>query len=334
MRKTSLVGGLAAAVASMFLVLPPPGTSAQTPGGDGGGGTGGGTGEVYSDLFVALRDLNGVPILSETFYEEGLVEVACIQPISYVAIPSDPSDPSSPHLPTTPNPADGRQVYLVPLQGEPSTPAEPVPADTACLPQVDFAMYAQEVELERLNLVRTSPEVLWKKLADVGTRLETADDITLDGAGRITTWFNDPITGIPVGTAIDASPDQAAIYAATEGANPWPSEPADGSADPGQPGGLMDTGTIPHWNVDGTVDYPLLDPARIVQGGRVFDNWMLAASAIGTAAGKSVPITIDTIQYYNRTAHKDGDVANWDYVPKLPSIPNVRRTDPDPLSIR
>ena len=41
---------------------------------------------------------------------------------------------------------------------------------------------------------------------------------------------------------------------------------------------------------------------------------MLAAAAVGTAAGKSVPITIDTIEYYNRTAAKDGDVANWGYV--------------------
>ena len=323
MRKSALIGGLATALASMVLVLPPPAVSAA-PGGGGGGG--GGSGEVYADLFVALRDEDGVPILSETFYEEGPVTVTCIQPISYAAIPSDPADPSSPSLPSTPNPADGRDVYLVPLQGEASLDGgDPVPEDTACAPQTEFVPYVSEVELERLNLVRTSDEVLWKKLAEVGTRLATADDITLDGAGRITTWTTDPLTLDPISAAIDASPDQAAIYAATEGLNPAPPPAAgDGPTEVGEPGGLMDTGTIPHWlaGPPPVAEYPLGNPAQIVQGSGGFDNWMLAASAVGTAAGKPVPITIDTIQYYNRTAAKDGDVANWGYVSTLPSVAN------------
>ena len=48
------------------------------PGGPGGGGGGGGgdipdTGELYGDLYVILRDVDGVPILDE---------YGCIQPIS------------------------------------------------------------------------------------------------------------------------------------------------------------------------------------------------------------------------------------------------------------
>ena len=31
-----------------------------------------------------------------------------------------------------------------------------------------------------------------------------------------------------------------------------------------------------------------------------YDAWQLAAVAIGTAASKGVPITVDTVQYYNR----------------------------------
>ncbi len=85
----------------------------------------------------------------------------------------------------------------------------------------------------------------------------------------------------------------------------------------------MDTGTIPHWiAAPPSVDYPLGDPAQIVQGSGGFDNWMLAAAAIGTATGKSVPVTVDTIEYYNRTAADDGDVANWGNVSLLPSIAN------------
>ena len=44
---------------------------------------------------------------------------------------------------------------------------------------------------------------------------------------------------------------------------------------------------------------------------------MLAAASIGTAAGKSVPITIDTVQYYNRIAAPTGGVGDWVYAPVL-----------------
>ncbi len=60
MRKSTLVGGLAAALASMVLVLPPPAVVSAQAGG------GGGSGDVYADLFIALRDVDGVPILCET----------------------------------------------------------------------------------------------------------------------------------------------------------------------------------------------------------------------------------------------------------------------------
>ena len=113
MRKTSLVGGLAAAVASMVLVLPPPAVAQQ--------GGGGGTGDVYSDLVIALRDVNGVPI--PTTFETAEGDVACVQPISYTPIPNL-AVPGT-FLPSTTNGVDGRTVYLVPLMGELPT-VEPV----------------------------------------------------------------------------------------------------------------------------------------------------------------------------------------------------------------
>ena len=90
MRKSTLIGGLAGLAASMILVLPPPASAAPGAGGGGGGGGGGAggcstTGDVYADLFVVLRDEDGVPILSETFFEVGEadpVAVTCVQPIS------------------------------------------------------------------------------------------------------------------------------------------------------------------------------------------------------------------------------------------------------------
>jgi hypothetical protein len=194
MRKSTLVGGLAAALASMVLVLPPP-ASAQMGGG--------GTGDVYSDLYVVLRDGDGVPITTTFNTADGPME--CVQPISYDPIPD---------LSPVENLVDGRDVYLVPLTGELPSPVavaeEEEEEAEPCDPQPAYADYVSEVELERLNLVRTSDEVLWRKLAEVGTRLAEAGTITLDGAGRITT------DGIP----IDAAPEHAAIYAAAQGGQP------------------------------------------------------------------------------------------------------------------
>ena len=99
------------------------------------------------------------------------------------------------------NPVDGRQVDLVPLQGNTvSTPAED---DTACLPQVGFEQYVAEVDLERLNLARTNDEVLWKKL-DRGRGPAHG----CDRRSRSTV----PV-GSPTGRA-RCVPDYAAIYAA------------------------------------------------------------------------------------------------------------------------
>ncbi len=130
-----------------------------------------------------------------------------------------------------------------------------------------------------MNLARTSDEVIQRKLLEVQLRLEDATEISLDGAGRITTD----------GTPIDASPEHAAMYQA-----------------------LMDTGTIPGLGVS---------PAFIQQGPTAtdgFDEWMLAAAAIGTAGGKSVPIGPDTIEYYGRIAAPTGGVGDWGYIPVLP----------------
>ena len=65
-----------------------------------------------------------------------------------------------------------------------------------------------------------------------------------------------------------------------------------------------------------TGQIPGLDssPAEIVVPGGTFDTWMLAAAAIGTTASKSVPITIDTVQYYDRII---GATDDPDAVPPL-----------------
>ncbi len=197
-----------------------------------------------------------------------------------------------PGIASTLNPVDGQLVDKVPLQGEGSTPDSRVPDDTACLAEPGFELYVKEVDLERLNLARTSDEVLDKKLVEVELRLDAATDISLDGAGRLTTWVGD------VATPIDASPDHVAIYRS-----------------------LMDTGTIP--GLDETIPGVEATPPNLfIQQGLDpadgFDEWMLAAAAIGTAGGKSVPVNPDTVEYYGRIAAPTGGVDTWGYIPVLP----------------
>jgi hypothetical protein len=266
--KTRTRGGaiLAAATAGLLL-LTAPALAAGGPGGGGGGSGGGGgetTGSVYSDLVIALRAINGTPILQK-YVVPATTETAetteyCVQPVSYSAVPG---------VTSTTNPVDERTVWPIPLQGQWITPTG-VPAEFtgACDPQPQYAMFVSEVELERLNLARTADEVIATKLADVTTKFRLATTITLESTGRIS---ND-------GTPIDASPENAAIYQS-----------------------LMKTGTIPGLPESPTTAAG--PPAQIGPTGASnsrFDAWELAAMNIGAAASKSTPLTIDAVEYYNR----------------------------------
>lgn len=263
MRRNANLGTVAAAITAVMVVAASSGAAAASGNGQGAGGGGGsggspgtsvgsdGTGDVFADLLVVLRDVHGVPVLTSFTVEgeEGPTVEYCVQPVSPTALPG--LDVTY----TTVNEADGRQVYRIPLMGE-LIEAGVVADDEAeaCDAQPAYAMYVSEAELERLNMARQPADVQAQKLDEVAIRLSTADVIGLDGAGRLTAD----------GVAIDASPDHAAIYAS-----------------------LMSSGKIP-----GIAS----SPARVAS----FTTWMLAAASVGTAAGKEVPLTIDSIQYYNR----------------------------------
>lgn len=244
------------------------------------GGGGESTGSIYSDLVVALRAENGTPILKKyvipaTEEAEETTEF-CVQPVAYEPVPG---------VAASVNPLDGRQVWVLPLQGEWIGSSEPLPVEEieACDPKPQYAMFVEEAELERLNLARTSDDVLERKLLAVEEKLLAADDITLDGAGRITTD----------GSSLDASPEFAAMYSS-----------------------LTRTGTIP-----GLPPSMAGPPAQV----GVFDAWKLAAAAIGTAAGKEVPITVDTVEYYNRVI---GFPATGNYVSPW-GVDFIRSENPD-----
>ena len=195
------------------------------------------------------------------------------------------------------NPVDDRWVWRVPLQGEEI--ADPLPADFtgACDVQPEYTMFVKEVELERLNLVRTSDAVIADKLGDVMMKLRFADAIALQSTGRIA--YDDSV--------IDASPENAAIYQS-----------------------LMLTGTIP--GLPSTMSGPpaLIGPTpKDAQSNSQFGAWELAAMAIGAAASKSTPLTLDAVEYYNRIA---GFPPTADYAtPPWPALGStfVTSTDPD-----
>ncbi len=244
----------------------------------------GGTGDLYADLVIALRDVDGVPLLAdfEVEGESGTETQYCVQPISYAEIPG---------LASEENPTDGRMVWRIPLMGEIGLPVVDEEEVEVCDPQPDYAMYVSEVELERLNLVRAPDRVIDKKLEDLRARLEAADTITLDAAGRITTDITGDVddAGDPIPPAtVDASPDQAAIFYS-----------------------IMTTGEIPGLGSS---------PAEV--GG--FDAWELAAAGVGAAASKPAEINIDTIEYYGRISSVIDD-----YAPVAPWSVNFLETDPE-----
>ncbi len=267
--------------------------------GSGSGGTGGSgsttPGSAYSDLWYALRAPDGAPILkkyivpatSET--SEPTTEY-CSQPVSYQAVPG---------VPSTINPVDGRTVWVIPLQGEwIANPPDPLPVDaiSACDPQPQYAMFVSEVDLERLNLARTSEDVLATKLSDVMTKLESGTNITLEATGRIS------IDGVP----IDASPENAAIYQS-----------------------VMNSGTIPGLPASMAGPPAVIGPAPTgPDSNSQFDAMELAAVAIGAAASKSTPITLDTVEYYNQVIGFPPSTSTGDYVSPW-GLKFVTATDPE-----
>lgn len=269
-----------AATVMISLSFASPTAFAAAAGDEGGGGgqPGDNTGALYSDLVVTLRAADGTPLLKEYAVpgedpaDPAIIEY-CVQPVSYGAVPG---------VSAITNPLDGRPVWVLPLQGEwIDNPVDPLPVEEieACDPKPQYAMFAVESELERLNLTRTSESVLERKKADVATKLTLAETIGLDPAGRLTVD----------GAALDAAPEYAGIYDS-----------------------LMMTGAIAG-----------LDFADVP-----YDRWQLAAVAIGAAASKGVPITVDTVQYYNRIV----GFTNLEDPPTWPGLSFVTPTDPNPAT--
>jgi hypothetical protein len=159
-------------------------------------------------LVVLYRDANGVPILSDsqpvTDPETGL-EVSgglCLQPVAAAGVDIVDVDGVSIDCAKTP---DG--LCLIPVD------------QYSCSVLPEYAIYAQEIEFERINVARAPEDVMARQLEDVLVGLSTADCIQLDPSGRLlyqTQDINDSdgdtITDEYLAKTVDSPLQNLAIY--------------------------------------------------------------------------------------------------------------------------
>ncbi|SNT37026.1 calcium-binding protein [Tropicimonas sediminicola] len=145
--------------------------------------TGSGKGDLYGDLWVLTRDLNpsdgggnGEPVLDEN----GQIVPIGYDPVAGVTFP----------------------IFLVEVApGDYEVPA-------------DQLAYVQEIELERVNILRSPDNVMANALKEALGKIELGTDITVDASGRI----------MVDGVLIDSPRENAALYGLimkTGGAKSW-----------------------------------------------------------------------------------------------------------------
>ncbi|WP_415225138.1 hypothetical protein [Psychromonas sp.] len=160
---------------------------------------------LYGDLWVLLRDEYGLPILDENGCEQPIAS----EPIAVL------DDQDAPVLDAEENPIFTNIVPMV--AGE-------------CEVDPEFEGYTMEVEIGRMNVVRSSannPDVLARSLAEAIKNINAADSISLDLSGRLVLTSNtdilDELTGLTTTLSedhtIDSPLENLALYMAliTEG---------------------------------------------------------------------------------------------------------------------
>lgn len=187
MKETTFIKSLMSIIAVLFLSLlvSSPAFAQGKGGGGGGGGRGGSTAPPdLGDLFILLRDADGVPILTADY---------CQQPLAApgVALPAAGSIPAC----TPPSPTESCVIPVDPL---------------TCAVVVGYETYTQEVDFGRTSVVRSPASVLQTQLQDVVVNLATADCVTLDAAGRLVT--SRVADGVVSSAAIDSPLQNLAIY--------------------------------------------------------------------------------------------------------------------------
>ena len=212
-------------------------------GGRGGGGGGGevpDTGTLYGDLYVILRDVNGVPIFhTETITvpesEEGPGEevvVNCLQPISAVTAS------------ITIDTYDGGTLTIDAFEGEPfALPSyvDPVGDLVECELTEEMADWVQSVDFGRLNMGRAPVSVIAHAFDEAVNKMNAATAISLDPAGRLVLTLPDEETDDPLDTVektIDAPAENLALYIGMMTDGDWYTEDTTPIVNGGPPDGV------------------------------------------------------------------------------------------------
>lgn len=254
--------------------------------GPGGGGEIPDTGELYGDLYVILRDVNGVPMLDSN---------GCIQPISSV-------DGS-----VTLTTIDG-ELKITAFAGEPFTLA--TYTDTAgdlveCELTEDMAEWAQGVDFGRLNLGRAPDGVINHAFDEAVKNMNLATAISTDPVGRLVLTFGDGTV-----KTIDAPAENLALYikmmkdghwitvdatAAVRGKRPPDKGPPEGDGPSEEPRPVL----LPSAVSKLPPAYQSLGDATRTNADLTNDQLLLAASLLAAAADKTGNITLDKVVYIN-----------------------------------
>ena len=196
-------------------------------------------GSIYGDMYVLLRDENGVPILDEN----GYVQVQYLD-------------------------ADGNLQCCIPRSAE---------GDLLQTLEDGTMVAPIEVELGRLNVGRSPEQVLATRYDEAVTAINLSDSVSLDASGRLVITASD-------GTqkTIDAPLENLALYYE-----------------------LLTTGTLS--GVDPT---KLGDLSYLVDGELTAQDLEMAASFFAAASDKTVPVTVDSIEYMNTVLGIEGSLTD------------------------
>jgi len=290
------------------------------PGGGGGGGGGpkptptpggGGSGQIpdtgtlYGDLYVILRDVNGVPI----FDEHG-----CIQPISAV-------DGGTLKI----YDSTGTTVLFetTAIAGEPFSLAfytdATIELEVECELTEEMADWVMTVDFGRLNLGRAPDSVIAHAFDEAIKKFNSASEIKLDPAGRLVVTLLDAETGYPVDKTIDAPAEALALYIGMMTDGDWYTEdttpivkgglptgkgPPEGDGPSAEPRPVLNDTAIGHLedlgftNLGDDLDGGVVNTVR-ADASLNNDELLLAASLLAAAADKTGSITLDKVVYIN-----------------------------------
>jgi hypothetical protein len=247
----------------------------------GGGGMGGGKppgagskkGDLFGDMWVVLRDAepddgggDGEPVLDDN---GNLILVG----------------------------TDGNPIYFI------EDPASEDPTDPDWIIDPDRATFVQEVELERANVARAPDKVMQKSLDAAMLKIDTADSVTTDPAGRIV------YTVDGVDATIDSPLENLALYqylmtlgdgSATEGK--WSAELVD--LWPEKLQALVGDVANPSWDPSSLLGAAFSKEGTITLDAMLYENNILGVNEVNqTGSG----VTVDYFQFNN------GDTETYNY---------------------